>query len=64
MISQTRADNRNDHNDHNDCVASAQELRNVTQKTSFEKKNKAKTQGINNIDKWSNSFKKKTHPQK
>lgn len=38
MISQTRADNRNDHNDHNDCVASAQELRNVTQKTSFEKK--------------------------
>lgn len=40
MISQTRADNRNDHNDHNDCVASAQELRNVTQKTSFEKKKK------------------------
>lgn len=63
MISQTRADNRNDHNDHNDCVASAQELRNVTQKTSLKKKNKAKTQGINNIDKWSNSF-KKTHPQK
>ena len=31
-------DDDDDHYDHNDYVASAQELRNVTQKTCFEKK--------------------------